>query len=110
MHLQGAAKKKRDKPQAAPAKKAVTAAAAAPEAPVDPVVVRQRVIQYQDRVKKLTEAKEKLAARLADPRLYSTEQIGRAEGLQKKFAEVEEAIDQAETRWLAALEKLEGAA
>ena len=83
---------------------------AAPAAPVDPVAMRQKVVQYQDRVKKLTEAKEKLAAKLADPRLYSTEQIGRAEGLQKKFAEVEEAIDQAETRWLAALEKLEGAA
>ncbi|MBT6312137.1 MAG: ATP-binding cassette domain-containing protein, partial [Alphaproteobacteria bacterium] len=111
MHLQGAAKKKREKPQAAPAKKAVaTAAPSAPAAPIDPVAMRQKVVQYQDRVKKLTEAKEKLAAKLADPRLYSTEQIGRAEVLQKKFAEVEEAIDQAETRWLAALEKLEGAA
>ena len=76
----------------------------------DPDLMRQKVVQYQDRVKKLTKAKEKLAARLADPRLYSGEHADRAEALQKKFAEVEEAIDEAEMRWLAAMEKLEGAA
>lgn len=104
MHLQGAAKRKREKPTIAPPPPPKKESA-----PVDPDVVKQRIKQYQERVEKLTQAKEKLSARLADPRLYGGAHQNKVEGLQKKYAEVVDAIDVAESRWLAALEKLETA-
>jgi ATP-binding cassette subfamily F protein 3 len=52
---------------------------------------------------------EKLAAKLADPDLYSDKNITNLELWNKKFAEVEEAITRAETLWISAQENLDTA-
>ncbi|PRX37863.1 ATP-binding cassette, subfamily F, member 3 [Meinhardsimonia xiamenensis] len=72
------------------------------------MALRAEARRAEERVEKLTEMREKLSTRLADPALYEgpPEEIAR---LQRKFAEVEEAMARAEALWLAALEKLEEA-
>jgi ATP-binding cassette subfamily F protein 3 len=45
---------------------------------------------------------DKLAAKLADPALYEDEKIGELEVWNRKYAEVMEAIDRAETLWVTA--------
>ena len=52
---------------------------------------------------------DKLSKKLADPTLYEQERIGELEVWNKKYAEVSEAIDRAETLWMQAEEKLETA-
>ncbi len=71
--------------------------------------LRGEARRCEERVEKLTEARDKLARRLANPALYNggSEQ---AEVWQKKLAEVDDALARAEARWLAALEKLESVA
>jgi ATP-binding cassette subfamily F protein 3 len=71
--------------------------------------LRSEVRRCEERVEKLAEMREKLAKKLADPKLYEPERIAETEVWQKKYAEVREAIDRAETLWLKAQEKLEGA-
>ncbi len=69
--------------------------------------LRAEVARCEARVAKLEEMRAAIDGRLANPLLYSrgdTEEIAR---LQKKRAEVEDALARAEALWMAALERLE---
>ncbi|NRB00771.1 MAG: ABC-F family ATP-binding cassette domain-containing protein [Rhodobacteraceae bacterium] len=61
------------------------------------------------RVAKFEEMREKLAKILADPTMYEAEKLSETERWQKKFAEVEDGLEKAETLWMAAAERLEAA-
>ncbi len=71
--------------------------------------LRQEVSTAESRVEKLTDMREKLAVRLADPAMYEAARASEAEGWQKKFAEVEDGLARAEALWMKALERLEAA-
>lgn len=71
--------------------------------------LRQAVSTAEARVEKLTEIREKLAAKLADPAMYEPARIAETENWQKKFAEVEDGLERAEALWMKALERLEAA-
>ena len=73
------------------------------------LALRAEVRKCEDRLEKLMEMHEKLSAKLADPELYSDNNIADLEVWNKKFAEVEEAMSRAETLWATALEKLDTA-
>jgi ATP-binding cassette subfamily F protein 3 len=72
--------------------------------------LRKTIRAYEERVEKLTGIKDKIVAMLADPDFYKKASAEQAETAQKKYAEVTEALEKAETQWLAHLEKLETAA
>ena len=71
--------------------------------------LRQDVSTAEARVEKLTDMREKLAAKLADPAMYEPHRVTETESWQRKFADVEDALERAETLWLKALERLEAA-
>ncbi|TRD20773.1 ABC-F family ATP-binding cassette domain-containing protein [Palleronia caenipelagi] len=71
--------------------------------------LRSEVRKSEARMEKLQEMRDKLAEKLADPALYEDDRIGDLEVWNRKYAEVMEAIDRAETLWMTALEKLEQA-
>jgi len=73
------------------------------------LALRSEARKAEDRVNKLTEMKDKLDIKLADPELYETEKKDEARVWQAKHAEVIEALERAETLWMRALEKLEKA-
>ncbi|NQY59946.1 ABC-F family ATP-binding cassette domain-containing protein [Cognatishimia sp.] len=85
-----------------------------PKAPKRPsrdaiLALRSEVRKCEDRVTKLTEMREKLDEKLADPTLYDGSKTNDIAVWQKKHAEVIEALDRAEGLWMDALEKLETA-
>ncbi|TCO70318.1 ATP-binding cassette subfamily F protein 3 [Rhodovulum euryhalinum] len=84
-------------------------AKSAPQKPPRETVLaaRAEARKCESRVEKLTEMREKLADKLADPDLYDTARQDERLMWQRKFAEVEEALDRAEAMWMAALEALE---
>ena len=51
--------------------------------------------------------RDKLASKLADPAIYEDDKKGEAEVWQRKYAEVMNGLDRAESLWMSALEKLE---
>ncbi|AZQ67190.1 ABC-F family ATP-binding cassette domain-containing protein [Silicimonas algicola] len=69
--------------------------------------LRQAVSDAESRVGKLSEMREKLSVKLADPAIYEETRLKEAEGWQRKFAEVEHGLERAEALWLKALERLE---
>ena len=71
------------------------------------IALRQDVKKCEQRVDKLNEMREKVAAKLADPTIYD-DTYGVAEW-QKKYAEIEDGLARAETLWMTALERLEEA-
>ncbi|MDE4134126.1 ATP-binding cassette domain-containing protein [Phaeobacter sp. QD34_3] len=73
------------------------------------LALRSEARKAEDRVNKLTEMKDKLDIKLADPELYEVEKKDEARIWQAKHAEVMEALERAETLWMRALEKLEKA-
>ncbi|MEX0320316.1 MAG: ABC-F family ATP-binding cassette domain-containing protein [Ruegeria sp.] len=73
------------------------------------LALRADVRKCEERVEKLTEMHDKLSAKLADPTLYDDGKVGDLEVWNRKYAEVAEAMERAETLWLAAQEKLEAA-
>lgn len=73
------------------------------------LALRSDVRKCEDRVTKLTDMREKLDEKLADPTLYDGSKTGDIAVWQKKHAEVVEALDRAEGLWMEALEKLETA-
>ncbi len=73
------------------------------------LALRAELRKSEARLEKLGEMRDKLAARLADPKLYEEGKLGEMEVWQKKYAEVMEAVDRAEDLWLKAQEKLEKA-
>ena len=72
------------------------------------LALKAEVRKCEERIAKLNEMDGKLQKRLADPTLFA-ERKGEAVLLQKKYAELQGALEKAETLWLAALEKLENA-
>ena len=93
----------------APAKPSAKPAAAPKRASRDQILaLRAEVRKCEDRVEKLSEMEEKLQERLNDPDLFTTKK-DQAVALQKKYAELQEAMARAETLWMEALEKLEQA-
>jgi len=73
------------------------------------LALRAEVRKCDERLTKLNEMRDKLAAKLADPALYEDARKGELETWNKKYAEVMEGLDRAETLWMAAQEKLEAA-
>ncbi len=76
----------------------------------DIAVLRAEVRRGEDRVAKLSDMRDKLAKKLANPQLYEPGKAGEAEVWQKKYGEVMEALDRAEGLWMKALEKVENVA
>lgn len=73
------------------------------------LALRSEVRKSEARVEKLTEMKDKLDAKLADPTLYDGNKQDEITLWQKKHAEVLDGLERAEALWLDALEKLETA-
>jgi ATP-binding cassette subfamily F protein 3 len=73
------------------------------------LALRSDVKKCEERVGKIGEMADKLAKKLADPKLYDEDKKDEATVWQKKYAEVMEAQTRAEALWLRALEKLEKA-
>jgi len=71
------------------------------------LALRKTVRAYEERVEKLTGIKDKIVALMGDPDFYEKATSEQAETLQRKYAEVTTALDQAEAHWLAHMEKLE---
>ena len=72
------------------------------------MALRADVRKCEARIEKLNEMDGKLQTRLSDPSLFA-ERKGEAIVLQKKYAELQEALARAESLWMQALEKLEQA-
>ncbi|MGZ2258123.1 ABC-F family ATP-binding cassette domain-containing protein [Roseobacter sp. A03A-229] len=73
------------------------------------LALRSETRKSEARVEKLNEMRDKLAKKLADPALYEDAKSGELEVWNRKYAEVMEALERAETLWMSALEKLEKA-
>lgn len=73
------------------------------------LALRSEVRKSEARVEKLNQMRDKLADKLADPDLYEDENISEMEVWQKKYAEVMDALERAETLWMQDLENLETA-
>ena len=73
------------------------------------VALRADVKKCEQRVEKLNEMGDKLAKKLADPRMYDDGKSDEAAVWQRKYSEVMEAQERAEAMWVKALEKLEKA-
>ncbi len=73
------------------------------------LALRAEVRKCEERVEKLTDMHDKLSAKLADPALYDDSKITDLETWNRKFAEVVDAMNRAETLWVAAQEKLDAA-
>jgi ATP-binding cassette subfamily F protein 3 len=71
--------------------------------------LRSDAKRCEARVEKLTEMREKLAKKLADPALYAPERAEEAAVWQRKYAEVMEGLERAEALWVRAMERLEAA-
>jgi len=71
--------------------------------------LRSDLRKAEARVAKIEEMREKLASKLADPALYEDTRAGELATWQKKYAEVMDGLDRAETLWMAAAERLEKA-
>ncbi len=96
----------RDKPAGVKVKAAAKAKRPSREAIL---VLRAELRKCEERVEKLSEMQDRLAAKLADPALYEEDKVPDLEVWNRKYAEVREAIDRAETLWLKAQEKLDAA-
>ncbi|UWQ85469.1 ABC-F family ATP-binding cassette domain-containing protein [Leisingera caerulea] len=73
------------------------------------IALRADVRKSEARVEKLSEMREKLDEKLADPNLYEPGKAADMAAWQKKHAECIEALERAEGLWMEALEKLEQA-
>ncbi len=71
--------------------------------------LRGEVRKGEARLQKISEMRDKLATKLADPALYDEERKDEAIVWQRKYSEVMDAQDRAEELWMKALEKLEKA-
>lgn len=71
--------------------------------------LKAEVRKCEERFGKLEEMADKLSKKLADPSLYEDTRVGELEVWNRKYAEVREALERAESLWMAALEKLDAA-
>ncbi|MCG7492050.1 ABC-F family ATP-binding cassette domain-containing protein [Thalassobius sp. Cn5-15] len=72
------------------------------------LALRAEARKGEERIEKLQAMEAKLQERLADPSLF-TDRKDEAVMLQKKYAELKDAMDRAEELWMEALERLEAA-
>lgn len=73
------------------------------------LALRSDVRKCEERVTTLNDMAEKLSAKLSDPTLYDEDRVGDLSVWNRKYAEVQDAIERAETMWMKALERLEKA-
>ena len=71
--------------------------------------LRSEVRKSEQRMEKLHEMRDTLATRLADPAIYEDANRDKLILWQSKFAEVEEAMERAESLWMEAVERFETA-
>ncbi len=71
--------------------------------------LRSDVRKCEARMEKLDQMRSKLAEKLADPLLYEDKRLGELETWNRKYAEVMDALERAESLWVAAQEKLDAA-
>ncbi|WP_299078588.1 ABC-F family ATP-binding cassette domain-containing protein [uncultured Ruegeria sp.] len=71
------------------------------------LALRADLRKCEERIAKLAEMQDKLSAKLADPTLYEDDRVSDLEVWNRKFAEVTDAMEKAETLWVAAAERLE---
>ncbi len=74
------------------------------------LALKAEVRKCEDRLAKLNDMRDKLAAKLADPELYEETRKGELETWNRKYAELMEALDKAEALWMSAQERLDLAA
>ncbi len=84
--------------------------------PVKPKATRDQILalksdvrKAEERVTKISDMRDKLAKKLADPVLYEDARKGELATWNQKYAEIMNGLDRAEALWMAALEKLEKA-
>lgn len=70
------------------------------------LALRQEVRNCEARVDKLNDMRDRLAAKLADPSMYEDKSTAQTAVWQRKYSEVMDGIERAETLWLAAEERL----
>ncbi|MEM7470957.1 MAG: ABC-F family ATP-binding cassette domain-containing protein [Pseudomonadota bacterium] len=75
----------------------------------DILEMRAEVRKCEARVEKLSGMQDELAKRLADPAIYEDANAAKRDVYQKKYAEVMDAMDRAESMWLKAQDRLEKA-
>ena len=92
------------------------AKAAKPAKPAKPkpsrdqmLAMKAEVRKCEDRVNKINDMADKLSKKLADPALYEDTRVGELETWNRKYAEVREALEKAESLWMMALERLDKA-
>ena len=73
------------------------------------LALRQDVRACEDRVEKMNDMRDKIATKLADPKMYDEDNAANAAVWNKKYSEVMDGLDRAEAMWLTAIEKLEKA-
>ena len=73
------------------------------------LALKAEVRKAEERVKKINDMRDKLAKKLADPVLYEDGRKGELETWNKKYAEVMNGLERAESMWMQALENLEKA-
>ena len=71
--------------------------------------LRSDVRKNEERVNKINDMRDKLAKKLADPALYEDGKAGELATWNKKYAEIMNGLERAESMWMAALEKLDKA-
>lgn len=71
------------------------------------LALRAELRKCEERVEKLNAMRDRLAKKLADPALYESGKTGEIEVWQKKYAELMNGLDRAESLWLSAQEKLD---
>ncbi len=71
--------------------------------------LRAEVKRAEARVAKIEEMREKLARKLADPTLYEDTRVGELTTWQKKYAEIMEGLDRAESLWVKSADALDKA-
>ncbi|NAZ36152.1 ABC-F family ATP-binding cassette domain-containing protein [Rubellimicrobium sp. CFH 75288] len=91
-----------------------TSSRPAPPRPVRPsrdaiLALRAEVRRCEERVAKIEAMRDTLAARLADPALYEDGRVADLEAMNRKYAEILEALARAETLWAEAQTRLDEA-
>jgi ATP-binding cassette subfamily F protein 3 len=71
--------------------------------------LRADVAACEARIAKIEAMREKLATKLADPAMYEPERLGETEVWQRKYAEIMDGLNRAESLWMAATERLDRA-
>jgi len=73
------------------------------------LALRQDVRTCEVRLEKLNEMRDKIASKLADPKMYAEDNVVQATVLQKKYSEVMDGLERAEALWVKAETKLDKA-